>query len=213
MERKSAGYLAACIFLAILYLVGRVGLVTENWQLLFQRLVPVNLIITAIVIFLFHKNWNSKFVISGIIIFAAGFIAEFFGVQSGLIFGEYNYGSSLGLKLWQIPLIIGLNWLVLIYCVNNILNWLKIKNHIIAAFIGGSLLVFLDYFLEPFAIKFDLWNWKSITIPPQNYVGWFILSALMILFFRNNNQVDKQVNFVAVFAFFLQLIFFASFMI
>lgn len=212
MERKSAGYLAACIFLAILYFVGRIGLGAEDWQPLFRRLVPVNLIITAGVIFLFHKNRERKFLASCLIIFAAGFTVELFGVKSGLVFGEYIYGKSLGLKLLDIPLIIGLNWLVLIYCVNNILNLLKIKSHLSAAIFGGSLLVFLDLFLEPFAIKYDLWKWKSVGVPLQNYLAWFLVSFLMLFFFRKYVQ-DKEINKVAVFGFVLQLIFFISFIL
>lgn len=210
MERKSAGYLAACIFLAILYIVGRIGLENRSWQAIFMELVPVNLLITAVLVFLFHKSWNSKFLVSYAAIFIAGFVIEYLGVRTGIVFGEYYYGSSFGLKFLEIPVIIGLNWLLLIYCVNNILNWIRIKKNLQAAVTGSFLMIIIDYFLEPFAVKFDLWHWNSAIIPLQNYIAWFVLSFLMILFTRFYSR-RSDINPVAIFCYFLQLIFFISF--
>jgi putative membrane protein len=39
---------------------------------------------------------------------------EVVGVKTGLIFGEYKYGSTLGIKLFEVPLIIGFNWVFVI---------------------------------------------------------------------------------------------------
>ena len=48
-----------------------------------------------------------------LIAFAIGFSAELIGVHSGMLFGNYSYGNNLGLKLAEVPLIIGINWGVL----------------------------------------------------------------------------------------------------
>ena len=49
-------------------------------------------------------------------------IAEILGVNYGLIFGKYDYGDNLGLKLLGVPLLIGLNWVVLTFICGSISN-------------------------------------------------------------------------------------------
>ena len=39
-----------------------------------------------------------------------GFIFEIIGVKTGLIFGHYKYCNGLGTKVFDVPLIISLNW-------------------------------------------------------------------------------------------------------
>ena len=38
------------------------------------------------------------------------------GANTGLIFGNYTYGNILGMKVLGVPLIIGLNWFIVMYC-------------------------------------------------------------------------------------------------
>ena len=40
-------------------------------------------------------------------------ISEILGVKFGVIFGDYEYGSALGLKIFDVPLLIGANWAIL----------------------------------------------------------------------------------------------------
>ena len=49
------------------------------------------------------------------LIFLLGFVVEVVGVQTGLIFGSYSYGATLGVKLFDTPLLIGLNWIFVSY--------------------------------------------------------------------------------------------------
>ncbi|RYD77922.1 MAG: carotenoid biosynthesis protein, partial [Sphingobacteriales bacterium] len=208
MERKTYLKLAA-LFLVIIYTVGRIGLVNEKYSAQFQEVTWLNLVITAILTFAFHRNYNRKFVLTCFGIFAAGFFIEWIGVRTGVIFGEYKYGETLGLKLDEIPLLIGLNWLVLVYCVHNILHMWKLPK-VLSPLSGACLLVLLDFFLEPFAIKYNLWLWNNNAVPVQNYIAWFIVSFIMLWTF-NLTQKEKNVNTLAVFVYFLQLAFFVSF--
>ena len=45
--------------------------------------------------------------------FVIGLVTEIIGVNTGLLFGTYSYSSILGPKLFNVPLIIGLNWVML----------------------------------------------------------------------------------------------------
>jgi putative membrane protein len=41
--------------------------------------------------------------------------------------------------------------------------------------------------LEPFAIAHDLWRWQNEQVPIQNYVGWAVVSFLLLLPFHALN--------------------------
>jgi len=101
------------------YGVGLAGMLLPFSRELFITITPLNLLFAAL--FLFYGRWPSRRVLfTGLAVFAASFLVEAVGVNTGMIFGSYSYGSALGPKLWNTPVIIGLNWFVLIYCTNVI---------------------------------------------------------------------------------------------
>ncbi|MDF1560771.1 MAG: carotenoid biosynthesis protein [Bacteroidales bacterium] len=101
------------------YGVGLAGMLLPFSRELFITITPLNLLFAAL--FLFYGRWPARRVLfTGLAVFAASFLVEAVGVNTGKIFGSYSYGSALGPKLWNTPVIIGLNWFVLIYCTNVI---------------------------------------------------------------------------------------------
>jgi putative membrane protein len=66
-----------------------------------------------------------------------------------------------------------------------------------------------DFFLEPIAIKFDMWSWENITVPVKNYIAWFIIAYILILMFylfrvKFKNKLSFTV-FIAQLLFFILL--------
>lgn len=166
--------------LAIVYMVGLTGFLLPKWQPYFEGLTPVNLLFAAGMVFAFHKGWSKPFIAYLAAVFAAGWLVELVGVKTGLIFGEYHYDDGLGFKILDIPLIIGLNWALLIYCTGTIASYTPLPNWA-KALLGAALMVALDFLIEPFAIAHGLWTWETSTIPLANYVAWFVISFLMLL--------------------------------
>ncbi len=165
--------------LVIYYAVGVAGLMLAATRDLFVSLMPLTLLFSAAVLLYFHKAWRGKHILVFFLIAAGGFLIEVLGVHTGQVFGSYSYGPALGVKLFETPLIIGLNWLMLIYCVHTIMEhtsmfWpLKI---LAAAF----LMVIYDVVMEPVAISLGMWSWGDGPIPLQNYQAWFIISLVML---------------------------------
>lgn len=174
--------------LILIYIVGVCGIAftSETHQALFLQLTPLNLIVTTIFTLLFHSIWNRNFISSAILIFLSGFFIEVIGVKTHLIFGNYWYGNTLGLKLLEVPVLIGLNWFLLIYIIAT--SFQKIKNNFLFAIVCAATMTFLDIFIEPIAIKLNFWQWQNSIIPMQNYVAWFIISFFLFLFFRKVNK-------------------------
>ncbi len=151
----------------------------EEW---FMALSPLNLLaLFAIII------WNStdkkQILITLLIPFFIGFIAEVLGVNFGLIFGDYKYGENLGVKVLDVPLLIGINWAILTYVTSNISKLIN-SNIYLSSAIAALLMTSLDVLLEVSAPRFDYWEFEGGYAPVQNYVGWYFISLLACFIFQ-----------------------------
>lgn len=97
-------------------------------------------------------------------------------VRTGLIFGSYQYGNTLGLKLADVPITIGLNWIILLMSTNAVVEEWNAGGKIGKAALGAGLMTALDLLIEPVAVHFDFWHWSNIQVPVQNFVAWWVIS-------------------------------------
>jgi len=119
------------------------------------------------------------------IILVCAFGIETFGTITSFPFGDYHYTDRFGPMLGVVPLTIPLAWHVV---VTNALFLLRaVAPHIsrlTEAALAGLLCTLYDFVLEPFATTVKhYWIWTGGTIPPLNYVAWFILSGLLVRVF------------------------------
>jgi bisanhydrobacterioruberin hydratase len=199
------------IFYAIFYLVGVLGLSFPETRPLFIRLVPFALILGFAGVLLFHEaKWDWKTLTAFVLVYISGFVIESIGVNTGLIFGEYIYGKTLGYQIFETPLIIGMNWLFLVYVSSSLTERLN-SGKFISFLFPPVLMVVYDLVLEQVAPDLGMWNWKNEMIPLQNYIAWFVVAFIFVLVFRLLNI--KTSNKIAPLIFILQFLFFLSLMI
>jgi len=196
------------IFIAIFYLVGVIGIVLPITQELFISIFPVAIFLSFFLLMLDYNKQGSKALIIFFGIIISSIIIETIGVKTGILFGNYRYGSALGLELAETPLLIGVNWLVLSYCSVSIVQQFKISNSIKYLF-APMLMVIYDVVMEQVASILDMWYWQGDVIPLQNYLGWFVISSLftsILLGFKVNaiNRIAKYI-YIVQFVFFLSL--------
>ncbi len=196
-------------FLVWFYIIGIAGMMIPATSALFMKLTPLALLMNFGLLLTHHET---KFSVITILIFSlillSGFFIEIIGVQTGIIFGEYVYGKGLGWKLWDTPLIIGLNWLLLVYTTATITQKIKIHNIIRIALGAGMMLVY-DLIMEQVAPRMDMWSWKNGIIPIENYIAWFVIASLfhaLIQFsgIKIKNKLSETV-LIAQFVFFVIL--------
>lgn len=132
---------------------------------------------------IFHQDGNRSFVIYCIVTYLIGFGIEALGIHTGLIFGHYQYGETLGWKVIGVPLTIGINWLALIYSAGIIMSGWTISDPL-KIIIATTCIVLLDMLIEPVAMKYDFWNWENNIVPVQNYIAWYIVTAGLLWFFQ-----------------------------
>lgn len=187
------------ISIAVLILFHAIGiggvLIGDSEQ--FLKLTPLNLLLTLGIIGWNHADWKRWWIF--VFSFVLGFFIEVVGVNTGWPFGEYSYGSVLGLQLFSTPLMIGVNWLMLLYAANAISKTIQV-NFLIRIAIAAALMTFLDLFIEPIAIQLNFWTWSIGDIPISNYISWFVISALISLpWQRTDIQLNRNIGY-AVFS-------------
>jgi putative membrane protein len=171
----------------------------------FVNLSFFHLLLSFGVLLLSRKAYNLKYWGFIAIAFLAGMSAEWIGVHTGYLFGDYAYGAVLGPKLFAVPLIIGVNWAMLSIVSAALLDKLKLGARLEIIF-AALLMVFLDYLMEPVAIKLGFWHWKNGAIPAFNYVCWLLVS-LGIQYIYSKWRLNESNN-VAIALFFYIVAFF-----
>ena len=191
----------------MMYVAGVIGI---HWNVhpAFILLTPLNLVASLVIALHFHKKWTSRLSQFLVLSYVLGFTAELFGVQTGILFGDYTYGKVLGPKVWGTPILIGVNWMLVSYTVGMAVNAVATGwSWPWRAVAGAGLLVVLDLFIEPVAIAHGFWEWDGGEVPLRNYLGWFLVALPLQAFFAYHFSGQK--NKVAALLFILQFAFFA----
>lgn len=194
------------IIIPIIYLVGILGLIHPIYKEQFLQLTPLNLLLTFAVLVWKNKNFRPSFLILLLLIFFIGYFVEIAGVSTGILFGEYDYGPVLGFKLFDVPLMIGINWIILSLSSYGIVSSF-VQNRFFIVLFSSLLMTFLDVLIEPVAMHFNFWSWENDVIPMQNFIMWFIVSVciqLLMVFFKT--KINRNISYLV---FGIQLLFFS----
>jgi len=196
--------LTLVLLLVIFYTVGIVGLALPEYRESFLSLSFFNLMLSFVLLVLGRNEFSTKFWIYLLFAFSIGMAVEWIGVHTGYLFGDYYYGENLGVLWYGVPLIIGINWVMLTIISSSVAKLIQINKYI-QALIGAILMLVLDLLIEPFAIVSDYWYWEG-EIPVSNFVTWFIIALFLQIIWFHFNLAEK--NKVAVTLYILQLVFF-----
>lgn len=175
----------AIVLIILFHVVGLAGVFIPDLKPLMLQIVPWHLLLMMVILFFTHRKFNLKFILFFLLIVGLGYTAEWIGVHKGWLFGNYGYGDTFGFKWHEVPLIVGVNWFLLIYSTGVLLQRSIKGNIIIRLFYGGLVLTMLDFLIEPVAIRDYYWHWAGDgTIPLKNYITWFVLSVVMLFIFE-----------------------------
>ena len=171
-------------FLWLINISGFFGILSDQNEF-FLSTTPYVLSLTLLLLILNHDLSNKKSKIGLILIFLFGLIVEILGVNYGLFFGEYYYGANLGPKIYEVPYVIGFNWVLLIIATGSISDKLIKGKEIYKILFASFLMVLIDLLIEKSAPKLDFWEFVISPVPFSNYLWWFIFSiCFQYIFFR-----------------------------
>ena len=101
-------------FVWLINISGFFGVLSDQKEF-FLSTSPFAILISFILLILNYNFRQKGFFTALISIITIGFLVEFLGVNYDLFFGSYEYGNNLGYKIGGVPIIMSINWLVLIF--------------------------------------------------------------------------------------------------
>lgn len=206
----------------LFHTIGLSGLLFFD-QAFFLTATPFNLLLSFALLVWTQQGKNVYFIVFFLSCFLLGITVEIIGINTGMLFGDYTYGNVLGYKFKNVPLLIGINWFIIIYCSGISIHTLLMKaiNRIssdtgkppkalkaLSVIVdGATLAVFFDWLMEPVAVKLGYWVWNGDgLIPLFNYTCWFVISLMLLTVFHFA-KFSKQNKF-AVNLLLIQMMFF-----
>ena len=192
----------------LVHISGLFGLLFYDF-IFFASFTPINLFLTSLLLMVNQIKLHRTELLCIVLIFWTGIFVEFLGVNYGLLFGEYSYGKNLGPKLFGVPFLIGMNWVILTIISGSISSYILKGNKILSIILGSILMLVIDFFIEPVAPILDFWEFKNSIVPLSNYTGWLITGIFtqsLYQYLFKEKELKFSLNlYLAIFVFFLFL--------
>jgi putative membrane protein len=110
---------------------------------------------------------------------------EHIGVMTQWPFGNYSYSGDLGLKIFEVPLVVPFAWIMMAHPVLTAAR--RIAGHWVFLY-GGFALAAWDLFLDPMMVAEGRWTWVVTgahvpfqpEIPLSNTFGWLLSGMFLI---------------------------------
>jgi uncharacterized membrane protein len=131
---------------------------------------------------------------------AISWIFEEAGVVTGLVFGSYEYTSTLGPRIGSVPALIPLAWFVLAYPTYIVVNLVAggwpvgtpggPRRLVGLALAGAVLMTAWDLVLDPILSgpDYHAWTWGAggpgTAVPAQNSLGWTVTAFAIFVLYR-----------------------------
>ena len=141
-----------------------------------------------------NNSLEKKFLLRLFYIFFLGLTVEIIGVNFSFFFGEYKYGDNLGIKIFDVPIVIGFNWVLLIILTGNFADRIFQKSILGKVLFGSTMMILLDLLIEISAPKLDYWEFTINPVPFSNYLWWFVFSFLFHLIYQSNIKKEYIVS-------------------
>jgi len=147
--------------------------------------------VTSLAVASIYKEYRHVLIIP-VAGFAIGLAAEVIGVNTGVPFGKYEYISLMAPRVLGVPLSVPIMWGFYAYLTYLIASSIITRKGTAGAFLRVTytslLMVTLDLAMDPFMVsKIHAWVWLGgwgpawFGIPASNYMGWFIVSFMILL--------------------------------
>lgn len=188
------------------YAVGLLLWLLPATRWLFTAITTPSLLLTTAAALLFHRVWNPKTVLWFAAVVSTAFLLELAGVRDARIFGPYAYGPGLAPLVDGTPLVIGLNWLWLVYASHDVAARL-VRRPWLRILAGSVAMVGYDLAMEWAAPAMRMWHFDGGYAPARNFVVWFAAALIYhtgfeALAIRSDNRPARALFCLQV-AFFL----------
>ena len=143
---------------------------------------PPVFILTAATICIINQKTRTAalLIIAGLI----GFLSEIIGVITSFPYGEYEYTDKLGIKIFDVPIVLICAWIIVSSFALDLISFLKLKK-IFFPFVFASITTYYDLLIDPLMSgPLNYWVWRTESegfygVPLENFFGWFLVSLFI----------------------------------
>ena len=169
------------------------------------------LIQTTVVLVILVQGWGWRragFVFVTVV--GLAYLAELLGVSFGIPFGKYHYTALLQPQIAGVPALIPLAWWMLLPPAWAVSGLITRRSGRSIPFLLVSALAFTawDLFIDPQMVAWGFWRWEVpgqyFGVPWNNYLGWFLVSALITFIANPANLPSGALSLVYVLTWILQ---------
>ena len=196
-------FLKSATISAILSIASQVLYPISNKEL--QSFLTFFIVIIFSLTSLLHAIGSHGFKFAGIWIastYIFALVAESIGVRTAWPFGSYYYSDALGVKLFEVPLIVPLAWCMFSYPLLIVSRRLSLQW---TPLIFGWGLMAWDLFLDPIMVDAEKWFWNSTDrsaleipgvtgIPLSNAAGWLLCGVLLGALLNQTDRKSTRLN-------------------
>lgn len=154
----------------------------------FLRLLTINVVYWGAGAMLLHAllAYGTRYAITYLFFtFFFALTIEHIGVMTQWPFGNYSYSGDLGLKIFEVPLVVPFAWIMMAHPVLTAAR--RIAGHWVFLY-GGFALAAWDLFLDPMMVAEGRWTWVVTgahvpfqpEIPLSNTFGWLLSGMFLI---------------------------------
>ena len=164
-------------WITLVHISGAIGM--PFYPDFFLPLSALNLLSTAALLLWLEKGIHWK---SFVFIAILGWCIEWLGVHTGKLFGSYHYGENLGWKYDGIPLVIGVNWALLVVGFYQFFLSQWPRQSLVMRGLSVSIsMIALDALIESVAPAMDFWSFDASYPPLQNFIAWGVITFLFVI--------------------------------
>jgi uncharacterized membrane protein len=116
-----------------------------------------------------------------------GLGAEILGVHTGVPFGDYRYTGGLGPTVFEVPVIVGLAWVMMAHPAHAVADRLS-RRPVARWLVAAWALASWDVFLDPQMVNAHHWSWHLPAphlpgisdVPLSNFGGWLLVALVLM---------------------------------
>lgn len=192
------------IAVAIFFAIELVGLYLD--VVVFRNYIQYLFFTSAIIFSFSYRDVTPSFIRFALIVLMSSFGLQMVAVTSESIFGNYEFGDSLGTTIKGIPAMSSILWLLIIFSSAQMSSKLIAReDDFLRSFLGGFLVLVIYFLIEQTSSYFHIW-YRIGDVPMSSYIAWFVIGVFYNLLYHtlgihqpNKIAISLYISFLLLF--------------
>jgi len=170
------------IAMVIFFAIELIGLYVD--VAVFRNYIQYLFFISVIIFSFSYRDVTPSFIRFALIVLMSSFGLQMVAVTSESIFGNFEYGDSLGTTIKDIPAMSSILWLLIIFSSAQMSSKIIAReDDFLRSFLGGFLVLVIYFLIEQTSAYFHIW-YRIGDVPMSSYLAWFVIGFFYNLLYH-----------------------------